>query len=184
MRLNWVLIILFSTALHLPISQQIGQKVQPGVFAPDKTERKAYLARLITEFVSWPDQHVENEGAFLVSVFNDEDFFRYLTYLYKDVEIKGMKPKVALVKELAEINDSHILFLTKKSSGSIDQILKLTNNKPILTIGDCKDFGNKGTIVNFIDVQDEVKFEINLNSYKNSELKIDSRLFDVAKIID
>ena len=182
MHLNWLLISLFFYFPNLLFLHTNGDR-QPSIHQ-DKTERKAYLTRLISEFVSWPDQESTGNGFFHVSVYNDEDFYKYLTYLYKDVEIKGMETKVSLISNVESIYGSHILFLTEESSTSIEEILKLTNNQPILTIGDCKDFGSKGTIVNFIDVQDEVKFEINLNSYKNSELKIDSRLFDVAKIID
>lgn len=158
---------------------------QPGIYPLDHAERKAYLTRLIADFVSWPqNKNIAADSTFIVGVFKDDDFFKYLTYLYKDVEFKGMKAKVTLIDNVDNITNCHILFLTKASSESIDEILKLTNNRPILTIGDHSDFGTKGTIVNFYDEKDEVKFEININSYKNSELTIDSRLFDVAKIID
>jgi len=158
---------------------------QPGIYPQDHAERKAYLTRLIADFVSWPqNENLSSESTFIVGVFKDDNFFKYLTYLYKDVEFKGLKAKVALIEDVNDITNCHILFLTKTSSESIDEILKLTINQPILTIGDHSDFGTKGTIVNFYDEKDEVKFEININSYKNSELTIDSRLFDVAKIID
>jgi hypothetical protein len=156
--------------------------VQPDMYTFDDTERKAYLTRLIAEFVSWPYDLIGDNNSFIVAVYNDEDFYENLLLYYKDVEFKGVKPNILLITDLDEISDSHILFLTEKSNEYINQILKLTTNRPILTIGDYKDFGVKGTIINFY--QDEVKFEINFNSYQNSDLKIDSRLFDAAKIID
>ena len=157
------------------------QSLMPQIPNP---ERKAYLTRLIADFVFWPNEESENDTPFIISVFNDENFFRYLHYLYKDVRFKDRKTKIEHITSIEEIDGSQILFITSTSENILDDILKKTKNEPILTIGDQEEFGKKGVIVNFYSENEEIKFEINFISYQNSELQIDSRLFDVARIID
>ncbi|MBT33409.1 MAG: hypothetical protein CMO01_27420 [Thalassobius sp.] len=147
-------------------------------------ERKAYLTRLIADFVFWPNEEQENNDPFIISVFNDENFFRYLLYLYKDVRFKNRITKIEHITSVDEIDGSQILFVTSTSEEVLEEILNKTKNEPILTIGDQEEFGKKGVIVNFYAEDEEIKFEINFLSYQNSDLQIDSRLFDVARIID
>ncbi len=59
----------------------------------------------------------------------------------------------------------------------------LLKGLPILTIGDSPNFARRGGIINFILVDDKVRFEINVEAAKQANINISSRLLSLAKII-
>ena len=60
---------------------------------------------------------------------------------------------------------------------------RLLKGLPILTIGETPTFARRGGIINFIVVDDKVRFEVNVEAAKQADINISSRLLALAKIV-
>ena len=58
--------------------------------------------------------------------------------------------------------------------------LTTLSGKPILTVSDLESFANEGGMVEFLLIDDTLKFDINLAAAEKSGLKISSELLGVA----
>ena len=59
-----------------------------------------------------------------------------------------------------------------------------TRNKPILTLGDTKGFAEKNVLINLYAESKQYPFVINAAAFRESGLKIDYHLLDMAKIVE
>jgi hypothetical protein len=55
--------------------------------------------------------------------------------------------------------------------------------KSILTVGETEMFTRQGGIINFITVDNKVRYEINLDAARRADLDISSKLLRLAKIV-
>jgi hypothetical protein len=86
-------------------------------------------------------------------------------------------------RAVEEVINSHILFVSKSEKGRLGQILAAVRGKSILTVGETEAFARQGGIINFITVDNKVRYEINLDAAKRADLDISSKLLRLAKII-
>ncbi|MCP5052420.1 MAG: YfiR family protein, partial [bacterium] len=88
------------------------------------------------------------------------------------------------IKHLDEIGGSQVLFIAPSEARRVVDIIAWVNGKAILTIGDTKEFGAKGVIINFfITKQESMGFEINREASQKARLKIPSQLFAIGKLV-
>jgi hypothetical protein len=82
-----------------------------------------------------------------------------------------------------DLKGCNIVFVSSSETAHLDEIFHLIKNMPILTIGETPGFANHGGIINFIVVDDKIRFEINVEAAKQAEISISSRLLALAKIV-
>jgi hypothetical protein len=58
------------------------------------------------------------------------------------------------------------------------------HERPILTVGEKKGFASRGGMINFIVVENKVRFEINPHAVETAALKISSQLLKLAIIVN
>lgn len=90
------------------------------------------------------------------------------------------------VKVISNLNERgcNILFVPKNSPIPIETILSVYSKKPVLIVSEQKGYGHKGTHMNFVIVDDKLKFEINLGALKKAEIGISSFLLQHGIIIE
>ena len=53
----------------------------------------------------------------------------------------------------------------------------------VLTVSDIENFAQSGGIIGFINIEDKVRFEINVNAAERADLEISAKLLNLAKIV-
>ncbi|MBF0118963.1 MAG: YfiR family protein [Desulfobacterales bacterium] len=147
---------------------------------------KAGFIEKIAEFITWPSKsEIEDiSKPFVIKVIGGEPFDNILTERYKNNKIKKKEVKIYYIDKINEIKESNILFVTKSVKIEPSEILSFTRDKPILTIGETKNFAKKGGHINFYFTENNtLAFEINESKIRESGLKVDLLLLEVAKII-
>ena len=82
--------------------------------------------------------------------------------------------EVRHVKAPEALDGLHVLVVgPSPSDEQADQYLRVARERPILTVGDATDFGQAGGIVQFVVVEDTVRFEINLDAAERVGLKVE-----------
>jgi len=107
------------------------------------------------EKITWPKNSwlQDTDKAFIIGVIDGNPFENYLNMLtYPSVNRKtlGKITKVKYIKNVEEIADCNLLFITDNiKKDKLQKILEFTSQKPILTFCDNDEFTQKGVICTF-----------------------------------
>lgn len=146
---------------------------------------KAGFLEKFTHFVEWPGLKPDNASSetFKIAVIGENKFDNSLEEIFDKVKVKNRTPEIRYISSVGEIADCMILFISGKMENKLDEILRYTTGKPILTISENNGYGRKGTIINMVLVNDYIRYEINRNTLEKSGLKMSSLLLESAIII-
>ena len=147
---------------------------------------KAVYMEKFANFITWPTESAVNDTTvpFIISIIGDNPFDDTLEKLYSSKKIKNKIVEIRYISNITEIDDCNILFISKSERKNLDQILLHTAETDILLIGDTRGFGKKGVHINYyLSSEGTVFFELNSLTIKNSKLKFNLLLFEIAKVI-
>jgi hypothetical protein len=80
------------------------------------------------------------------------------------------------VEEVGEMRKCHILFVSHSEGTRIGTILSEVRGDNVLTVGESDKFLAKGGIINFVQVGNDLKFQISASAAKQARLTISSNL--------
>lgn len=126
----------------------------------------------------WPGE--ETSGNFIIKIFGECSFTENLKQIANRETVNGEKIDIEEINQISDIANCKILFISKKEKERLEEILYETEKENVLTIGNSKGFGEKGVGINFIQVGNNIKFEINLKALKKAEITTSSRLLRIA----
>ncbi|MGD9158826.1 MAG: YfiR family protein [Desulfobacteraceae bacterium] len=149
------------------------------------TLKAVYLER-ISRFLEWPPKSNSPwaDNYFIIGVLGETQIGKTMEALYATRKIKNKQIKIHYFSTLEKIEECHILYIGPSKSKELNQILALTRNKPIVTVGDTEGYSEKGVLVNFFIENSKLRFEINERGFYESGILIDSLLLKVARVIN
>jgi hypothetical protein len=142
--------------------------------------KAAYLFNFV-KFVEWPSEAFSDSKAPIVIGVLGEGTFDSI--LKQTVAGKTIQARPLVIKHWTDVDGSwecHLLFVNASARGSLGEVLKRTKPLPVLTVGEMEDFAQRGGIINFITVDNKVRFEINNRTAKTAGLQISSKLLTLA----
>lgn len=175
-----------SFVLFLSTSPMFGS---PNVVNAAKTtysesEVKAAYLYKFSGFVDWPDTVFSSDKApFLIGVLGDDPF---QSILDKTIEGKKAKDHPVAAKRSnipSDLKECHIVFISASEKNRIESIIAEFATEPVLTVSDSEDFVKQGGVIGLVNIDDKIRFEVNLDAAKKAGLKISSQLLDVARVI-
>lgn len=145
---------------------------------------KAFFLWKIAEYIEWPEEKNKSKE-FIIGVIGENPFNNILETVYvgDKRKIKGKPVVIKYFKEVSNIGDCHILFISNSESSELFSILEQLANRSILTVADSENFGRMGVNINFFNKDGSIKFELNEESVKLSGLKVDYRLRNIAQLV-
>ncbi len=93
------------------------------------------------------------------------------------VEIRRLKPGESL-------NGVQMLFIGRDESARLKRIGDMVQSRPVLTVTDSAGALNAGSVINFVMVDDHIRFEVSVAQAEQNGLKISARLLGVAQKIE
>jgi hypothetical protein len=152
---------------------------------PFEYKLKAEFLERFTRFIDWPTESAVSDTSkpFCICVIGQNPFGPYLKQLADTVKIKGKVVEVHEMQDSKTVDICQIVFIPQTEKSHLGEILKLTQNKPILTVADTDGFGGDGVLINFYETGSYIRFEINMNAVERSKLKFSSRLLKLARLV-
>lgn len=143
--------------------------------------KAAFLYNFI-QYVKWPEAKEANPGQFVLCVLGQNPF---------GAALEPLKSKTALnaplaVKELrqaGELGQCHILFISASEQPHLAKILAETKDAGVLTVGDTEGYAEAGVAINFVLRQQKLRFAINPDAAKSSQVHISAHLLRLAEIV-
>ncbi|WP_320040436.1 YfiR family protein [uncultured Desulfobacter sp.] len=151
---------------------------------------KAAFVYNFTKLIEWPQTAFDNErDTFTIAVLGDERLRQGFETIDgkistgRTISIRYPDPKAEdYEKTLAE---SQIVFISRYTRlEQVLQILSYIENKPILTIGEVKNFSRAGGVIQFFTRDNHLHFEVNIKKAEAHQLKFSSRLLKLAVILN
>ena len=153
--------------------------ISANVFA--QVDEYAIKTSFIFKFAQYTEWPKSNKKHFVVAVIGENPFKDSLNKIAEKKIIKGKKIKIKYINSIYELDDADILFIPKSEKKRIPEIIKFTENKPILLISEVYKVASYGVHINFqMNISSKVRFNINTTSLKQSNLKMSSLLIRVA----
>ena len=136
-----------------------------------------------TKHIEWPKSY--NVGEFVIGVIGSSDIIESLNSMAsrKKRIVTGQIIEVKKFNTIAEIGKCNILFVSKDVSWQLSQIDNATASKPILIVTDSPGLAAQGSIINFVEKDGKIKFELNEEGASSRGLAISSSLANLAIII-
>jgi YfiR/HmsC-like len=148
---------------------------------------KAGFIYNFAKFVEWPAATFSQpDSPIVIGVLGTDPFGIVLDRIVED---KKIGPRGFVVKrykwgkDLKDLKDCKILFVSASEKAHIDEILQSVKGQPILTVGETPGFAERGGVIRFTLEDNRVRFEVNVDAAHQAELNISSRLLTLAKII-
>lgn len=144
--------------------------------------KAAYLFRFAS-YVEWPDSARKGD-AFIIGVVGAEDVAVHLERLLTGMTVRGRPAKVRRVRSAEDLAGAHILYVGARVFRSSRPLRLRAIEKPILLVTDVREGLEGGGVINFMEVNRNLRFEISLDAADRAGLRIDSALLAVAARVD
>lgn len=147
---------------------------------PAEVEYKLKAAYLLNfaKFIAWPAD-INQPGAFPICIYGEDPFGSAL----KGVEKKSIKGKPITIQFSGDGSvpgSCRIVFVSRSEIGKVDHILQKVNGKPIVLVSDLEGFASQGGTVEFIWMDNKLRFIINNSQAKQNGIKITASLLKLA----
>ncbi len=133
------------------------------------------------KYVKWPDN--QGSGKFVIGVFGNSKIQKDLNSLAATKKINGMPIEVRRISSATEIGDCNILYVANSESGKIDKIISQTGNQSVLIVTDKPGLAQRGAVINFVEIDGKIKFELNQQNAESHGLKVAGSLASLAILV-
>lgn len=172
----------FALAWGLLFATICGRVARAGE-APEYQVKAAFLYNF-AKFVDWPAAAFASENSpFVIGVLGDDPFGSVLDKTVDNKSVHERKIVVRRYKKVDEAKACHILFISRSEKKQVAKDLERLDKSSTLTVGDMEQFLQQGGMVNFIIEDKKVRLEINPDAAERANLKISSKLLQVAHIV-
>ncbi len=139
--------------------------------------KAAFLYKFLS-YVEWPPGALP-DGPLVIGVIGPESVADELRQVTAGQSVNGHPVSVQQLAGSDTVADVHVLFLAGKEGDSPTDELATARGQPVLTITE-SDI-DAGAVINFVVVDDRVRFDIALPAADANQLKISARLLNVAR---
>jgi len=141
---------------------------------------KAAFLYKFAGYVEWPGTPIPADAPITIGVAGADPFAAELTEITRGRTVAGRPISVRRVSVEDSFDGLQILFIGDQSRAAERGLLQHARSLPILTVTESAGALADGSIINFTQDKDRVRFEISLYAAELSMLRLNSRLLAVA----
>lgn len=157
--------------------------VKPAAGAePLELRVKAAFLYKFASYVEWPESAFEQVDApFTIAVVGADSIAAELKQAVAGRRVNDRPIAVKQLRPGESIAGTHILFLGSSVTPQLSSLLKAARPYPVLTVTESEGALAEGSVINFVMVDQRIRFEISRESANRSKLRLSSRLLAVAQ---
>ena len=145
---------------------------------------KAAFVCKFGNYVEWPPQALGGAGEpFRVGVLGSDEVLEAFRHIASAMSVGGRPIEVRRLLRADLPEGLHAVFVTRAMAAQAASVLAAARGRPVLTITELDPDGGTG-MINFVVVDDKVRFDILLPPALQSGLKISVRLLGVARRVE
>lgn len=149
-------------------------------FAQDKARQvKSVFLFKFFDYVTWPSGYVPGvSGEAVLCTLGSHDFGNMLEYI-ADRKSSDFRFRVKSINNISESKACNILFV---NSGKYADIRALQENSGVLIVGDKHNILESGGVIQMKEDGGKIGLIVDLQHARKQNLKISSRLLDIAEV--
>jgi len=144
--------------------------------------KAAYLFRF-AQYVEWPTAP-SADTPFVIAVSGAEEVAVHLERLSPEMTVGGRRVLVRRVSRVQDLDGVHMLFIGESAFNRTRTLRARASERPILVVTEDLQGIEGGAVINFIEVNRNLRFEISLIAADRSGLRINSALLSVAARVE
>lgn len=159
--------------------------ILPGAAHPadpalSEDELKAAYLFNFAKFVEWPAQAAGTP--LRICVFGRDTLSTSLAAL-DGKEARGRTVRVVPSVTLDQAGTCDLLFVARSEERRLRTVLQQVAGRPVVTVSDIDRFAAEGGAVEFVSSSGKLRFDINLDAFRQTGLKVSSQLLGVARTV-
>ena len=159
-----------------PVHAQVISEAQ----SHERSVMAAYIYRFIT-YVEWPASAFPNaEAPIIIGVVNADDIAAELEQIVQGRTAQNRRLQVRRIALGETWTGVNVLFIGGEGAPKFLQAAKTLTDRSVLTITGVERGIEHGSVINFVQVDGRVRFEVNVAVAEKSGLRLSSRLLTVA----
>lgn len=139
---------------------------------------KASYIYNFAKLVDWPDEN--KRGNFIIGVMGGSSMYQQLVTKYNGKTIGSQPIETRKISNTQNFTTCHVLFVDNEFSTAIDEVVKHTNGTSTLLVSHQNGALSKGVAINFVVVDDNLKFELSVPNAERNNLFVGSTLKSLA----
>jgi len=146
----------------------------------ERSVMATYIYRFIT-YAEWPASVFPNADApIVIGVVNADDIAAELEQVVRGRTAQNRRLQVRRIGPSEAVTDAHVLFVGRDVAPKYFQAAKSLAERPVLTITDSERGADQGSMINFVQADGRVRFEVNVAVAEKSGIRLSSKLLTVA----
>ena len=133
----------------------------------------------IAKLMEWKDPGMKN-GPLVISVLGSSNLYQELVKKYAERSIGKQPIEVRKLPKGAEIGPCHVLFVARAELATLPAVQKSIAGRNTLLVTEYPDAMEDGSVVNFVEADNTVKYEISLPNARKHRLEVGSTLVQLA----
>jgi hypothetical protein len=166
------------SALALCLATTVVRAQTPAQTVTSEYELKAAFLYNFVRLVEWPAG--ASNGSMRICIAGPHPIQEQLEETVRGETVEGQPLAVRSILQPDSACD--VLFIPRRFAAA-HEYLRAVEGKPVLTVGESPEFIQEGGIVNFFLDGKRVRFEINPTAAMRANLRISSRLLQLARLV-
>ncbi len=144
----------------------------------ESSVKAVYLYRF-AGYVEWPPE-TPAHTRFTIAVMGDDQVAEALSRLLPQHSIRGQPAEVRVAHRVADLAGAQMIYVGENHRGDLRDALAAVEHRPVLVVTGETDGLAAGSVVNFVQDDNKIRFEISLDAATRVGLKISSQLLALA----
>ena len=142
------------------------------------TQAEAIFIYNFTRLIEWPPDY--KKGGFVIGIYGSTDVFNEIQHFVKGKTVGSQPISVVKYNNVENIGRCHILFVAFGKTKELPAIINQIGNNKTLVVGEKTGILNEGAAINFMVIDDKLKFELKAGNASKYGLKVLSSLEKLA----
>ncbi len=166
--------------LLMALGSHHAHAAEPVRNATEASVKAAYLYKFAA-YIEWPPAaFVRTETPFVIGIVGADDIAAELNKIKAAASVGGRPLEVRVLRPGEAAGGVHILFFGQQDAARLTREIKVTVAQPILTVTENGNGLLTGSIINFVNVSNRIRFEVSLANADRNSIKVSVRLLNVA----
>jgi hypothetical protein len=145
--------------------------------------KAAFLCKF-AHYVEWPAQaFAQPDSPIVIGVVAGDAVADEITRTAAALAADGRPLKVLRLRPGDSMAEVHLVYVASSENSRLAETLAAVKGRPVLIVTESSQAVALGSMINFVVVDDKVRFDISPHAAESSRLKISARLLSVARML-
>ena len=172
---HWSLVATFGLAIVPPCT---------AATTPEYRVKAAFLYKFAV-YIRWPPSPAADRAPLVIGILGDDPFGTSLADVVRGQTVHGRVIHIRTLNRAEDGRECHLVFICSSERENLGEILAVLQRAPVLTVGDMKQFAERGGMIGLTTTEDlHVRFDINQGAIETAGLRASAQLLQLGRIVD